>query len=186
MTNSNRYPAQIFYSEDDEGFIATAPDLPGCSAFGETPEQALGELQTAIDVWRSAAKKAGNPIPNPSTPQTDPLPSGKVLLRMPRSLHARLIEQASTEQTSLNQLIIAMLSGGISVKALASEIVNHSTTRLAFTQAGMIHSNTTFHMVSVFGVAGHAGAMVSASTDPVPSHYQGVTLGAIERIRVHG
>jgi predicted RNase H-like HicB family nuclease len=123
VTESNKYPAQVFFSEEDEGFIAIAPDLPGCSAFGATQEEALAELQVAIDVWRGAAAKAGNPIPPPSKPQTDPLPSGKVLVRMPRSLHGRLNERAKAEDVSLNQLIVHLLSGVVSVQATASENV---------------------------------------------------------------
>jgi predicted RNase H-like HicB family nuclease len=117
VTETNRYPAQVFFSEEDEGFIAIAPDLPGCSAFGATQEEALAELQVAIDVWRGAAANAGNPIPLPSKPQADPLPSGKVLVRMPRSLHGQLIDRAKAEDVSLNQLIVHLLSGVVSVQA---------------------------------------------------------------------
>ena len=61
MTNTNRYPAQVFWNEDDKGFIAVAPDLPGCSAFGQTQQEALHELQDAIQAWIEAAQAAGNP-----------------------------------------------------------------------------------------------------------------------------
>jgi predicted RNase H-like HicB family nuclease len=65
----------VFYSDEDEGFIALAPDLPGCSAFGETQEQAVTELRDAIVAWQLAAVGAGNPIPKPSLP---PFALGKV------------------------------------------------------------------------------------------------------------
>lgn len=68
MTEAQRYPAHVFYSEEDEGFIAVAPDLPGCSAFGDTQEEAVGELRDAIVAWQIAARNAGNPIPEPSKP----------------------------------------------------------------------------------------------------------------------
>ena len=48
MNPADRYPAQVFWSDPDEGFIAIAADLPGCSAFGETKLEALDELQHAI------------------------------------------------------------------------------------------------------------------------------------------
>ena len=68
MTNVNRYPAHVFWSSEDEGFIAIAPDLPGCSAFGESQQEALTELQDAIAAWIEAAQSAGNPILSRQTP----------------------------------------------------------------------------------------------------------------------
>jgi predicted RNase H-like HicB family nuclease len=141
VTESNKYPAQVFFSEEDEGFIAIAPDLPGCSAFGATQEEALAELQVAIDVWRGAAAKAGNPVPLPSKPQADPLPSGKVLVRMPRSLHGQLIERAKAEDVSLNQLIVHLLSGVVSVRATSNENlwnVARSNAQQHLSEAGMV------------------------------------------------
>lgn len=73
MSGSRRYAAEVFWSEADHGFIAVAPDLPGCSAFGETPQEAVAELQDAICAWIEAASSAGNPIPEPS--QRIPQPS---------------------------------------------------------------------------------------------------------------
>jgi antitoxin HicB len=110
MSERQTYPAQIFYSEEDGGFIATAPDLPGCSAFGETQEEALAELRPAISAWIEAANAAGNPVPEPSRPKIQSQPSGKILLRIPRSLHAQLIEGAKRESTSLNQHIAYLLT----------------------------------------------------------------------------
>ncbi|MCX7992583.1 MAG: type II toxin-antitoxin system HicB family antitoxin [Fimbriimonadales bacterium] len=59
------YHINIFYSEEDEGYIADIPDLSGCSAFGETPEDALREVQTAKQAWLEAARAAGKPVPAP-------------------------------------------------------------------------------------------------------------------------
>jgi predicted RNase H-like HicB family nuclease len=59
------YHINIFYSEEDSGYIADIPDLEACSAFGETPEQALKELEVAKKAWLEAARKAGKPIPLP-------------------------------------------------------------------------------------------------------------------------
>ncbi len=55
----------IFYSNEDEGYIADIPDLKYCSAFGETPELALQEVQIAKTAWLEAATTAGKPIPQP-------------------------------------------------------------------------------------------------------------------------
>ena len=59
------YHINIFYSEEDEGYIADIPDLEACSAFGSTPEEALTEVELAKAAWLEAAKQAGKPIPPP-------------------------------------------------------------------------------------------------------------------------
>lgn len=60
------YQINIFYSDEDKGFIAVIPDLPGCSAFGETEEEAIKEVKIAQKLWIEAAKKEGRKIPAPS------------------------------------------------------------------------------------------------------------------------
>ena len=59
------YHINIFYSEEDCGYIADIPDLDSCSAFGETPEKALAELEQAKRAWLEAARQAGKPVPPP-------------------------------------------------------------------------------------------------------------------------
>jgi antitoxin HicB len=66
MADASRYPIQVFWSEEDAGFIAAAPDLPGCSAWGETQVEAVREMEDAIAAWIEAMSAAGNPIPKPS------------------------------------------------------------------------------------------------------------------------
>ncbi|MDI6655334.1 MAG: type II toxin-antitoxin system HicB family antitoxin [Candidatus Hydrothermarchaeota archaeon] len=61
-----RYAIEIFYSEEDEGYLAVVPELPGCSAFGKTEEKALEEIKIAIELWLETAKKEGREIPQPS------------------------------------------------------------------------------------------------------------------------
>lgn len=59
------YHINIFWSEKDGGYIADIPDLEACSAFGDSPEQALAELARARSAWLEAARVAGRPIPPP-------------------------------------------------------------------------------------------------------------------------
>lgn len=59
------YHVKIFYSEEDEGYIAEIPDLKYCSAFGETPVEALEELEVAKKLWLEVAKAKGKNIPKP-------------------------------------------------------------------------------------------------------------------------
>ncbi len=59
------YHINIFYSEEDECYVADIPDLVYCSAFGDTPEEALTELQVAKDAWLAVARESGKQIPVP-------------------------------------------------------------------------------------------------------------------------
>ena len=59
------YHINIFYSEEDAGYIADIPDLDSCSAFGQTPEEALAEVERAKAAWLEAAVLEGKPIPAP-------------------------------------------------------------------------------------------------------------------------
>ena len=59
------YHINIFYSEEDGGYIADIPDLEACSAFGETPDGALREVEIAKAAWLKAAKAEHKPIPAP-------------------------------------------------------------------------------------------------------------------------
>jgi len=64
-----RYPiiVQPLPVEDGGGFIATVPDLPGCMSDGETPEEAIANVQDAIAAWIEAAIELGRTVPEPST-----------------------------------------------------------------------------------------------------------------------
>src|SRR5262249_17628955 len=99
------------WSAEDEGFIAIASDLPGCSAFGESQEEALAELQHAIAAWIEAAQSAGNPIPQPSELARQAEYSGKVLVRMPRELHGQLSRSAKPENVSWTPYIVYLPTG---------------------------------------------------------------------------
>ena len=59
------YHVNVFYSEEDEGYIADIPDLKHCSAFGKTPEEALREVLKAKEAWLESARANGKPIPVP-------------------------------------------------------------------------------------------------------------------------
>ena len=59
------YQINIFFSVEDDGYIADMPDLAGCSAFGESPEEALAEVKKAKDAWLKASKAKKQPAPEP-------------------------------------------------------------------------------------------------------------------------
>jgi predicted RNase H-like HicB family nuclease len=59
------YHINIFYSDEDGGYIADIPDLVSCSAFGKTAEEALAEVEKAKEAWLEVAKIKRKPIPPP-------------------------------------------------------------------------------------------------------------------------
>ncbi len=60
-----KYEIIIYWSKEDEAFIAEVPELPGCMAHGETPEDALKNAKEAIQLWVDTAKEFGDTIPEP-------------------------------------------------------------------------------------------------------------------------
>ncbi len=61
----NKYEVIIYWSDDDQAFVAEVPELPGCAAHGSTQEAALASAQEAIRLWIDTAKEFGDPIPAP-------------------------------------------------------------------------------------------------------------------------
>jgi len=60
-----KYEVIIYWSAEDEAFIAEVPELPGCAAHGDTQESALASVQDAIRLWIDTAKEFGDPVPEP-------------------------------------------------------------------------------------------------------------------------
>lgn len=103
------YPVQLTQF-DDEGvnrWLAEYIDLPGCMADGSDPTEAVQILESVKRDWMEAAIESGMDIPEPSGSTEF---SGKLLLRLPRFLHAGLAIRSKMENTSLNQLIVSLLS----------------------------------------------------------------------------
>jgi predicted RNase H-like HicB family nuclease len=71
------YHINVFWSEDNDGYVADIPDLDACSAFGDTPQEAVSEVLLAKEAWLEAARANGKPVPEPSYPSPD-LPGGSL------------------------------------------------------------------------------------------------------------
>jgi predicted RNase H-like HicB family nuclease len=100
--------------EQDGGkWIAAAEELPDCTSRGETAEEAIAGMRNAMAEWISAALGEGRDIPEPRTATSH---SGRLLLRMPRTLHAALTQAAERENVSLNQFITDSLASVVAWK----------------------------------------------------------------------
>jgi antitoxin HicB len=114
-------PYHITLVQDEEGdsgqWIAAAEELPDCASRGDTAEEAIAGLKDAMAAWISAALKEGRDIPEPRSKSSH---SGRLLLRMPRTLHAALVAAAERENVSLNQFITDSLASVVGWRRAAT------------------------------------------------------------------
>jgi antitoxin HicB len=105
LVQIDKYPFTIRPLSSDEGggYLIEYPDLPGCHSDGETPEQAIVNGRDAVRSYLLSCKKHGDPIPRPNSAAHS---SGQFRVRMPKTLHSRLVAQAEREGVSLNMLMV--------------------------------------------------------------------------------
>lgn len=99
---------RVITGDADEGYLAMVPELPGCFTAGETPTEALEMLEDAMAGWFESALARGLAIPEPAGRE-----SGRLLVRMPKSIHRRLMERAEEEGVSANTLAVSLLAKGL-------------------------------------------------------------------------
>ena len=125
-------PYTVVLRRDEEGkYVARIDKLAGLSTHGRTPQEALGNLEEAKKAWIADCLERGDPVPAPQAPKVpqvpnvpqvnkdlseEPLPSGKWLQRVPRTLHRDLIRLAKRETVSLNQLVTSLLSEAVGAR----------------------------------------------------------------------
>jgi antitoxin HicB len=101
---------------DPDGYwVAEHPELPGCLADGATEQEALTSLELARELWLESRRATGLPVPDPGA---EPQYSGRLLLRIAKSLHRELAQEAEAEGVSLNSWIARILAGRTARKEL--------------------------------------------------------------------
>jgi predicted RNase H-like HicB family nuclease len=118
MLNPNDYSVQISRLPD-EGYIATSPEWPGLSAYGENQEGAIREMQTVLALAIEVSLEDGDTLPTPAEAAPVKLPSGRIHLRLARSLHGLVSERAKQDNVSINTLLVQLISAGIGTPAKA-------------------------------------------------------------------
>lgn len=101
---------------DGGGFMFTMPDIPGVMADGTTELDAIADGRESFIATVSALVDMGQEVPAPAFSVDDFMPasaSGKVLARLPRSMHLQLTARAKTERVSLNSLVLAFIAEGL-------------------------------------------------------------------------
>jgi antitoxin HicB len=100
--------ARIIIPDSDGTFRGEVMEFPGCIATGETPAEALENLEEAARSWLLSTMALGQVVPQPIEDSSDY--SGRFVLRLPRSLHKKAALTAEREGTSLNQFIVYSLA----------------------------------------------------------------------------
>ena len=101
------YTIELWRTPDEGGWVVQVKELPGCVSKGETAEEAIAMIQDAMQGWLEVALEMGDAIPEPRPEEEY---SGKFVVRVPRSLHRKLVEMADREGVSLNQYINVTLA----------------------------------------------------------------------------
>ena len=125
------YPVELTHESDDGGYWATEIiDLPGCVSHGDTPEEAIENLNEAKRLWIEDHLANGYDVPEPADARGF---SGRVLLRLPKSVHYRLSRDAAREGISLNSHLVRLLVEASATRAALdalSESVEEHRTRI--------------------------------------------------------
>jgi predicted RNase H-like HicB family nuclease len=112
---------------DDEGdVIASIKELDGCVAHGQDAVEALAALESMKRLWIESCLDEGKSVPVPAI-ESDDLPSGKWLQRVPRTLHKKLTDLAHREGVSLNQYVVSVLAEAVGAQTsitAASNVVS--------------------------------------------------------------
>lgn len=101
------YRMEILEDQEEGGYVASYPDLPGCMTCGETVESVVANALDAKKAWIEAALEEGIEIYEPCNLEEY---SGQFKLRIPRSLHRSLAEHSKREGISMNQYCVYLLS----------------------------------------------------------------------------
>ena len=111
-TERVRYAVQLQQLAEEEGggWLAEVPDLPGCISDGDSPEEAVKNVEDALRSWIATAEEFGDPIPEPGIATRH---SGRWVMRVSKSLHMRLAQRARAEGVSLNAFAAQLLAEGI-------------------------------------------------------------------------
>ena len=109
---------------EDGTWFARMPELPGCMTEADTLEEVMEMIRNAQRAWIEACLEDGTPIPEPQRAESY---SGQFRIRVPRSLHRELAQLAEREGTSLNQIVVSVLSRAAGTPATSTRTRRRKT-----------------------------------------------------------
>ena len=161
--------SRVLIPEADGTFSAEILEFPGCFAQGKSPNEAFNNLEKAAKVWIEATLAQGLNIPSPALNQSY---SGRIALRIPRSLHKRAAQMAARDATSLNQFLITAIASRIGAEEYHTHLCNNFEKLLSCTISNTISVRSTAQIfmnapsstLYIKNAAGGNNATVTAQT----------------------
>jgi predicted RNase H-like HicB family nuclease len=135
--------ARILIPTDDGTYSAEVLEFPGCYAEGDTPAQAIGNLESAAISWIEAAVEQGQEIPPPIAAHGY---SGKINLRLPKSIHKQAACFAQKDDVSLNQFFISAIAARVGAEEFYDHLVRRLEGRFAAPTALNIDVQQVFNL----------------------------------------
>jgi predicted RNase H-like HicB family nuclease len=111
--------SRVLVPDPSGGYFAEVLELPGCFSEGDTPEEAIKNVEEAMEGWIAAALDAGQSIPSPAATRGY---SGHVALRMPKSLHREAVRRAELDGVSLNQYLVTAIGAHVAGQGMDDDI----------------------------------------------------------------
>ncbi|MGA7731847.1 MAG: toxin-antitoxin system HicB family antitoxin [Chloroflexia bacterium] len=165
----DKFSINVFWSDEDEGFIAACNEIPTLSAFGETRDEAIAELESVIAATISVYEGKGWELPKVKEQLTY---SGQLRVRFPKFVHAALVQEAEREGISLNSLINAFICERLGA--------THAINRIESTATGL-----TDKADAVMARLSEAVTAIDQATEQVRQTVGGIVGTESEEIREH-
>src|SRR3972149_1375416 len=119
--------ARVLTPDETGGYVAEVLELPGCISEGDTPDEAIENLEDAMRGWLQVALEDGQRIPEPLEAGEY---NGRILLRVPRSVHARCVRLAGADGVSLNQWLLEAIGERLGAEGYTDKLVERTHQRV--------------------------------------------------------
>lgn len=124
---------RLLVREADGGYSGEILEFPGCISEGETANEVVARLEENAKDWIESELEAGRTIPGPVSGDEH---SGRIALRLPRSLHRAIALKAARDRTSTNQQIVSAIAAWVGADGARQEMMNYLAHQIPYTVMG--------------------------------------------------
>ncbi|MHB8629951.1 MAG: toxin-antitoxin system HicB family antitoxin [Aggregatilineales bacterium] len=156
---------RIFIPNEDGSYSAEIFEFPGCFADGQTPDEAMQNLEEAAKSWIEACLEQGLDIPEPFMNQDF---GGRIALRLPRSLHRQASRMAMRDGVSLNQFLVSAIAAKVGAEDLFARLMDKFEHRVATSVQNITlirSTSTSMHNTIRIESSKQPGLVAVAGTD---------------------